>query len=1215
MKTVSYLSKLGLWFLLFSFVASPASAQFFQIEQKIDFAPSNIESTAPQLAVTGDGYAYTVWRDERDLSGVYFNYSHDAGNTWQPADIFIALTASTFDRELRISADDSGHVYVGWIAMVAGERRAVVGVSADHGQTWTTQVLALGPGGFWLQGMDLAANSNGRVCVVANSGQAFPTYIYSNCSQDFGGTWGATHTQVNSNTPTVSEVQHSARVCMDNNNHVYAAWIDGRDGASGGWRHTYFSVSNDGGVTWSTDVRLQSVSFAKGASDPVMDCDDAGRVHVVWHDFDGQNMQDSTYYNSSSDFGASWSNFKDLSNNAHSPQIRLAADNLVHITWMDNTNSVYQKIRYTRSTDNGATFEPSFLLNNVHNTESNHYHLAATGEFVAVIWENKVPDQGVYFDFSNNSGATFQNTDFRVDVNSGVDGKIPRIGVYSSGLVAAVWEDDRSTSNGNIYANSGDIGGAVAMYQDFEPVNGSDQYGWAFGGASVELSTEQVHGGTRAWKMTAPVQSGGTGIQSQRQRWDMDFRPAEHDRLGFWIWADPSNQGPNTVQVKFFDNGTYFTNGFEIWSTEQAQPNQWTYVEILFSQLPSDFDLTSINKLEFLNFWDGTYYIDDIQILLKDRQYQTFEECPTAGDCGWAWNGSVELETGIVFEGASSWKLTTTQQLGGTGLRSQERAYDSTEPDNQSYWHVDLNPAQNTHLTFWVYQLADNGLANNVGVQFFDHGNYFVNPAVIWTTDRAHYGEWTKITLPLSSLPGDLNVDDLNKIQFQVFWPGTYYFDDIRATQETPVLDETVLSAGQVQWAPVIGADLYEVQQATEESGPWTTLYEGAVENFTTTALNPLLLRARWKKVAGPLVPNPYASDWQAPVEYLPPLVTVRSAELKNNDIAWNAIPQAGEYQLESYTGPSGPWTQIHEGAPVVLSGQAVNGEYYRARAIHRQGAIVTETGEWGPAITFDPADYITAVGQSLYTGGGSGVATRLEGVNLGNVLLIEPEFVGVGGTFTPGTPMDDDDYSIREQLTARFGNDNLLDIYQDNYLQLADFDYLVRLGMNFVRLPIYYQVVEDTSGQFTQFDFIDAVIAACADRGLRVLLDLHGAPGAQSDELHSGRANYNRLFEDSTQGAAYRAQTIAFWQEVAMRYQNEPAVAGYDLINEPFGAVDHDPTFQAPYGLWTLYNDLYQAIRAIDANHLISMDSVPSEFDWATLPDPAVYSWTNVLY
>ena len=73
---------------------SVSRAQFVTTEQRIDFAPANIESNAPVLAVTEDGYAYTAWQDERSATGVYVNFSADAGVTWQNPDTEVSLAGS-----------------------------------------------------------------------------------------------------------------------------------------------------------------------------------------------------------------------------------------------------------------------------------------------------------------------------------------------------------------------------------------------------------------------------------------------------------------------------------------------------------------------------------------------------------------------------------------------------------------------------------------------------------------------------------------------------------------------------------------------------------------------------------------------------------------------------------------------------------------------------------------------------------------------------------------------------------------------------------------------------------------------------------------------------------------------------------------------------------------------------------------------------------------
>lgn len=168
---------------------------------------------------------------------------------------------------------------------------------------------------------------------------------------------------------------------------------------------------------------------------------------------------------------------------------------------------------------------------------------------------------------------------------------------------------------------------AAIVYQDFEVDNGTPvktginqpEYGWAFGGAFGRLTKEgePVHSGRRAWAYTLPVEEplqGGTGIPSQTQTYHINFVPECHDRLTFWIWSDPSRTGPHTVMVKFFDQGIYKRDGIGIWTEDRAADRQWSQLKIPFQRLPADFDLERVDKIEFYNYWDGTYYYDDIEI-------------------------------------------------------------------------------------------------------------------------------------------------------------------------------------------------------------------------------------------------------------------------------------------------------------------------------------------------------------------------------------------------------------------------------------------------------------------------------------------------------------------------------------------------------------------------------------------------------------------------
>lgn len=171
--------------------------------------------------------------------------------------------------------------------------------------------------------------------------------------------------------------------------------------------------------------------------------------------------------------------------------------------------------------------------------------------------------------------------------------------------------------------------GAI-VYQDFEPDNGTPapygsakdagaEYGWGFNGAAVGLNDEKdpVHAGLKSWKMNIPAGEhvhAGSAVPAQIQTYMVDFVPECHDRLTFWIWADPSMAGDHTAMVKFFDQGKYKQDGIGIWTLDTARYQQWTKLSILFSQLPADFNFHRVDKIEFFNFWDGTYYYDDIEV-------------------------------------------------------------------------------------------------------------------------------------------------------------------------------------------------------------------------------------------------------------------------------------------------------------------------------------------------------------------------------------------------------------------------------------------------------------------------------------------------------------------------------------------------------------------------------------------------------------------------
>jgi hypothetical protein len=240
----------------------------------------------------------------------------------------------------------------------------------------------------------------------------------------------------------------------------------------------------------------------------------------------------------------------------------------------------------------------------------------------------------------------------------------------------------------------------------------------------------------------------------------------------------------------------------------------------------------------------------------------------------------------------------------------------------------------------------------------------------------------------------------------------------------------------------------------------------------------------------------------------------------------------------------------------------------------------------------------LAASGIRIRDGRGQGNVISLRGANLGSWLVVETWMSPVGGV--------GDDNSMRATLSSRFGDatkDSLLATYEDAWMQSGDFDNMAALGMNVVRVPFWYLNVENPDGTLRTdaFSKMDWAVSEAWKRCIYTVLDLHGAPGGQSISSDTGLGNSNQLWSSMSD----QAHTAALWKEVAQHYAGNPAVAGYDLLNEPSGAPDNQTR-------WDMQNTLYQAVRSVDPDHMVFIEAI---WQWQDLPPPSMYGWTNVVY
>src|SRR2546429_721879 len=204
-----------------------------------------------------------------------------------------------------------------------------------------------------------------------------------------------------------------------------------------------------------------------------------------------------------------------------------------------------------------------------------------------------------------------------------------------------------------------------------------------------------------------------------------------------------------------------------------------------------------------------------------------------------------------------------------------------------------------------------------------------------------------------------------------------------------------------------------------------------------------------------------------------------------------------------------------------------------------------------------------------------------LKGINLGNWLLAEGYMLKLKTTNSTQLIQAAINELVGEDEARKFWNTD-----RNNYITRADIRFIKQSGFNSVRIPFNYRLfVADGSVSRLDglgYELLDRVVAWCRSEGLYVILDMHAAPGGQTGDNIDDSFAYPFLFES----AESQELTVNLWGKIATRYRNEPAVIGYDLLNEPI--AHYFDTASLNPKLEPLYRRIVSGIREVDRNHII---------------------------
>jgi hypothetical protein len=222
-----------------------------------------------------------------------------------------------------------------------------------------------------------------------------------------------------------------------------------------------------------------------------------------------------------------------------------------------------------------------------------------------------------------------------------------------------------------------------------------------------------------------------------------------------------------------------------------------------------------------------------------------------------------------------------------------------------------------------------------------------------------------------------------------------------------------------------------------------------------------------------------------------------------------------------------------------------------------------------------------------------------LRGIGLGGWMLQEGYMLRIGAI--------GQQHRIKQKIAELIGNEKteqFYDAWLKNHTTKRDIDSLAAWGFNSVRLPMHYGLytlpveAEPVPGQNSWlpkgFEITDSLLAWCKVNHMYLILDLHATPGGQGNDLNISDRDPSKpsLWESE----ANQKKTIALWRKLAERYAGDPAIGGYDIINEPNWGFEDPQDVRGTKEktnkpLRTLMMQITAAIREVDTKHIIIIE------------------------
>jgi glucan 1,3-beta-glucosidase len=222
-----------------------------------------------------------------------------------------------------------------------------------------------------------------------------------------------------------------------------------------------------------------------------------------------------------------------------------------------------------------------------------------------------------------------------------------------------------------------------------------------------------------------------------------------------------------------------------------------------------------------------------------------------------------------------------------------------------------------------------------------------------------------------------------------------------------------------------------------------------------------------------------------------------------------------------------------------------------------------------------------------------AGSSSDVRGVNLGGLFLLEAWMQR--SLFASASKAVQDEFSLCQELTHE-----QMAAHRREWITMDDLLQIKALGLNSVRVPFGYWLLDPPGGidrkpapphtgarswlatakpyMGPDEPAIAALLDACAKVGLRVNLDLHGAPGGQSERHTCG------FHDDDWQPDSWDDEaTVRCLEHVARVWGGHPALDAITVLNEPSNRISAGR-------LVAFYVKVHDAIRRHDPTGRITI-------------------------